>query len=52
MEREQSLAIQKIMEWMMDPRQGFTRSEVFGGLNRLSDENSVIVAEGIIFLST
>jgi len=52
MEREQSLGTKKILEWLTAPRQGFTRSEVFGGLERLAAENVIIVAEGIVFLAT
>jgi len=52
MEREESLAVTKIVDWMTDPRQGFTRSEVFGGLAKLEADRVVMIAEGQVFLAT
>jgi len=47
MEREQSLSVDKVKEWM-EPQ--FDQNEVTAGLKRMEEDGVVMIAEGMTFL--
>jgi len=49
-EREASLSLDKVLEWMLDESQNFTRGEVLGSLKRMEAAGEIFQAEGIVFI--
>lgn len=49
-EREESLSVDKVHEWMGQGQEVFSRMEINAGLKRMEDDEKIMLAEGFIFL--
>jgi DNA replication licensing factor MCM3 len=50
MEREESIAEDKVMEWLTQEPQNFTEDEVRAGLKKMEDSEQIMLSGGFVFL--